>query len=427
MAGSSQDDRAPSVHRNNLRVRICLEALRSRRLKRHPITSATLSDAVGDPGRVVNELRAAVLSAWGSVRGQQRKVEAVKTAVRAHTRGNTDFKQRCTVRATNRRHWVRGPAKSSVMLAGWALVEFDASRLPVGVVASLLGFSELVMPGPSHGTPVHGDLRGMRTVYLWVGGAVPAAMVGTRCAAVIPLAGDEQEWWGEVDRVRRNLGAATLDWSGINRHRGTALAAVGSVLAYSAHKAGRDDHANTIALMLSASASEMSNAGQADTPSQQAWHSDSDTLLPSLGSTFALHGATAMTEFAPASLKPRPALFYSLCDYATHMHPLWHAVTGSSIQGAEVMCSRTRGKDETSSTCYLQAGDMVLFDTTRPHRAPPAPESGCRRTLFLGWDTEQLQTHDVMRYSDFMAGWHSYENNALWGGGTKVCTDSVYK
>jgi hypothetical protein len=192
MAGSNQDDREPSVHRNNLRVRICLEASRSRGMERQPITSATLSDAVGDPGRVVNELKVDVLRAWGSVRGQERKVEAVKTAVQAHTRGNTDYKQRCTVRATNRRHWVRGPAKPSVMLAGWALIESDATLLPMKTVASLLGVSELVMPGPSHGTPVHGDLSGMRIVYLWVGCALPATMVGAQCAAVIPLAGSER-------------------------------------------------------------------------------------------------------------------------------------------------------------------------------------------------------------------------------------------
>ena len=156
----------------------------------------------------------------------------------------------------------------------------------------------------------------------------------------------------------------------------------------------------------------MSRSKLAFTPSQQKWHADSDLLLPSLGSTFALESCTAMTQFAPPSEHSRPCLFKSAKAYAAHMHPLWESVVGTNVHGAVVVQARKRrctgGHVAPSS---MEMGDMVLFDTSRPHRAPPAPEFGCRRTLFMGWDTGKLQTQDFITYADFTRGYEKLKSN----------------
>jgi hypothetical protein len=113
----------------------------------------------------------------------------------------------------------------------------------------------------------------------------------------------------------------------------------------------------------------MSRSKLAFTPSQQKWHADSDLLFPSLGSTFALESCTAMTQFAPPSEHSRPCLFKSAKAYAAHMHPLWESVVGTNVHGAVVVQARKRrctgGHVAPSS---MEMGDMVLFDTSRPHR-----------------------------------------------------------
>ena len=76
--------------------------------------------------------------------------------------------------------------------------------IPMETVASLMECSKSAMPDPSCGIPVHGDLSGMRIVYLWVGSVLPGLMVGIKCAAVIPLAGSNSEWQRQVERVRGN-------------------------------------------------------------------------------------------------------------------------------------------------------------------------------------------------------------------------------
>jgi hypothetical protein len=182
-----------------------------------------------------------------------------------------DFKQRhsSTVEASNRRYWIRGPSKQAVLKAGWSLIRSDTASLSMEAVTRVLAFSGLVMPGPSHGTPVHGDTRGMRIVYLWLGATVPDAMVGSTEAAVIPMAGSDIEWWEQVERILGNIGSAVLNWDCIKEHRATALAALQDIVRYAALKAHRQDCPNTVALMLSASAEEMSRSNLAHTPSQQ--------------------------------------------------------------------------------------------------------------------------------------------------------------
>ena len=150
----------------------------------------------------------------------------------------------------------------------------------------------------------------------------------------------------------------------------------------------------------------------ASTPSQQKWHADSDMLLPSLGSTFALEDSTAMTQFALPSKHPRPCLFKSAKAYAAHMNPLWESVVGTNVHGAVVARARKRRRTGGHvAPSSMGVGDMVLFDTSRPHRAPPAPEFGCRRTLFMGWDTGKLQTQDVITYADFTRGYQKLKSN----------------
>ena len=141
------------------------------------------------------------------------------------------------------------------------------------------------------------------------------------------------------------------------------------------------------------------------TPSQQKWHADSDMMLPSLGSTFALEDS-AMTQFAPPSQRSRPYMFDKPKDYADYMHPLWESVVGRNVHVAVVVKDKKRRHEGGQvASGSMEMGDMVLFDTSRPHRAPPAPESGCRRTLFMGWDTGKLQTQDVIKYADFTRGY----------------------
>ena len=202
---------------------------------------------------------------------QNQRVDAVKKAVKDLVLGNLDFKQRhsSTVEATNRRYWIRGPSKQAVLKAGWSLVKADTASLSMEAVTRVLAFSSLVMPGPSHGTPVHGDMRGMRTVYLWLGATVPDAMVGSTNAAVIPMAGSDIEWWEQVERVLGNIGSAALNWDCIKEHRATVLAALQGIVQYAALKAHRQDCLNTVALRLSASAEEMSRSNLAHAPSLQ--------------------------------------------------------------------------------------------------------------------------------------------------------------
>jgi hypothetical protein len=66
-----------------------------------------------------------------------------------------------------------------------------------------------------------------------------------------------------------NIDSAVLNWDCIKEHRATALAALQGIVRYAALKAHRQDCPNTVALMLSASAEEMSRSNLAHTPSQQ--------------------------------------------------------------------------------------------------------------------------------------------------------------